>query len=146
MTVSRDSHMRHMHYFWQFVSTLGNGLPLFTVLPRRSVLGNSVSGYEGSRKLAPKVFLRRPLTFSKQAIKLLVALPEHPPPPLGPPQGCLLQLVVPEQLHPPVGQQNLKHPVVGHLVALLYRTDRPLLMWFFVIHLHPHPRAHACVL
>src|SRR5215211_4975968 len=40
MTVSRDSHMRHMHYFWQFVSTLGNGLPLFTELPRRGLLGN----------------------------------------------------------------------------------------------------------
>src|SRR5215217_8707399 len=72
----------------------------------------------------------------------LVELPEDPPP-LGAVGwlSCLLQLVLPEQLQAPVGEQNLKRRVLRDSVALLYRTDRPLPLRLSIIQLHLHPRA-----
>src|SRR5215211_6362046 len=74
--------------------------------------------------------------------KPLVKLAEDPPP-LGAVGWlpCLLQLVLPEQLRPSVGEQNLKRRVLRDFVALLYRTDRPLPLRLSIIQLHLHPRA-----
>src|SRR5215216_4406371 len=69
----------------------------------------------------------------------LAKLPEDPSP-LGAVGwlSCLLQLVLPEQLRPTVGEQNLKRRVLRDSVALLYRTDRPLQRRLSIIQLHPH--------
>ena len=59
--------------------------------------------------------------------RVLLRLPEDPPP-LGA-VGCLshlFQLVLPEQLRPTVGQQNIERRVLRDSIALLYRTDGPL--------------------
>src|SRR3989337_2227681 len=72
----------------------------------------------------------------------LVKLPEDPPPVgVGGWLPCFLQLMLPEQFRPTVGQQNIERRVIRDSVALLYRTDRPLQMRLSVIQLHPHPRA-----
>src|SRR5215210_6318614 len=78
----------------------------------------------------------------RSSLKPLVKLPENPPP-LGAVGwlSCLLQLVLPEQLRPTVGEQNLKRRVLRYSVALLYRTERPLQRRLSIIQLHLHPRA-----
>src|SRR5215207_4446356 len=74
--------------------------------------------------------------------KPLVKLPEDPPP-LGAVGWlpCLLQLMLPKQLRPTIGEQNLKRRVLRDSVALLYRTERPLSRRLSIIQLHPHSRA-----
>jgi DNA-binding NarL/FixJ family response regulator len=62
----------------------------------------------------------------RSSLAPLVKLPEDPPP-LGA-ESCLphlFQLVLPEQLRPTVGQQNIERRVLRDSVALLYSTDRP---------------------
>src|SRR5215212_7455155 len=73
-------------------------------------------------------------------IKPLLKLPEDPPP-LGAIGWlpCFLQLVLPEQLRPTVGEQNLKRRVLRDSVALLYRTERPVQRRLSIIELHLHP-------
>jgi hypothetical protein len=76
------------------------------------------------------------------ARKPLVKLSEDPPPlGAGGWLSCLLQLVLPEQLRPSVGEQNLKRRVLRDSVALLYRTERPLQRRLSIIQLHLHRRA-----
>ena len=70
------------------------------------------------------------------------------PPPLFPGGSlpCLLQLVLPEQLGVPVGEQNLKRRVIRVTVALLYRTNRSSQWRLSVIHSHSYRCASLCVL